>query len=387
MKIGINASFLRKKETGMGQYSLYLLRAILTDQNNLKHKFYLYFEEESGYDLIENTDNLVKKILKVPFYKRDDLVKKATWEQLVLPREVKKQGIDVFFTPFNSITKLKNIRHVMTLHDVIWKIYKKQYVNNTRKKIYFEKSFSAVEAADEVITVSVFSKREILKYLDISPERITVIKNGVADYFRYEQNKSKIPKNVKKFGVKDPYIFYIGGFEKRKNLDLLIKAFAILAKNYQHALENRKLVIAGELWEKENPLVLNVKKLVKELGIEDKVIFLGKVEDQDRAALYSRAELFVFPSLYEGFGMTILEAMAAGCPVLASNISPFKELARDAIDYFNPYRQDELLQEMIRLLTDKELRIELSLRGIERSRSFSWDKAAQETMRVLTQED
>ncbi|MBD3244913.1 MAG: glycosyltransferase [Candidatus Moranbacteria bacterium] len=383
MRIGINASFLRKLNTGIGQYSKNVIERMVNLKEHKDKKFYLYFEEEGGSNFIEESDNVIKKILKVPFYKRDDLVKKTTWEKIVLPREVKKDEIDVFFTPFNSASYFHSIRHVVTLHDVVWKVFEDQYANNFRKKLYFNKTLDMSEKADHLITVSRFSKREILKYLEVDPNNLTVIRNGVADYFRYQENKAEIERSIKKTGLKPGYIFYIGGFEKRKRVDFLIGAFKKIVDNYPNVLEGRKLVIAGELWNHEDPLITNVKKQIEKHGIEKNVKLLGRVDDQDRPGLYAGADLYIFPSIYEGFGMPVLEAMAAGCPVLASNIPPLAEIAGEAIEFFNPNREDELIQQTLKLLSEREKRLELSLKGMERAQGFDWNETAKRTINVI----
>ena len=391
MKIGINASFLRKPSTGIGQYTLHLLRAIFQLESAWEHEFFLYYEDKKSmetkllsYPLKPGTaPKIKKKFLATPVYQRDDLVRKTAWERLILPRQAKKDGVELFFTPFNSATSFPLIPHVMTLHDMIWKVYEKEYLNNFRKNLYSKQTFEAIRRARQIITVSEYSKKEIIKYLGLDPMYISVIRHGITKELKPVTDQGKLRKGLKRLKIKDPYLLYLGGFEKRKNVPLLLKTMKTLGSIYANILQDRKLVIAGKLWEKEDPLVTNVKKLVAELGIEDKVILLGEVADKDRALLYSGCDIFIFPSFYEGFGLPVVEAMACGAPVLASNRTSIPEIGQDAIEYFNPDRQDELVQHLNRLLQDETLREELSRKSLERAQSFSWETAARKTLEVF----
>ncbi len=384
MRIGINVSFARKGNTGIGQYTLHLVREILNLEESRKHNFYLYAEDKESLAKMPDGEMIAKRIVPTPFYKRDDLVRKTTWEKAILPRQAKKDEIETFFSPYNSASHFPLTRHIVTLHDVVWKVYEKDYVNNFRKSIYAKQTFDAVKRATHLITVSEYSKKEIVKYLKIDPAFITVIKNGVADYFKRLENRKKIIKRLNELGVEPPYIFYIGGFEKRKNVGLLLSAFKKIVANYANILEKRKLVIAGEIWDHEDPLITNVEKLATDLNLGEKVVILGKVSDEDRAVLYNGADLLVYPSFYEGFGMAVLEAMACGCPVLASNQTSIPEVGGEAIEYFNPNREDELVQRLGKLLADSTARSELARKGMNRAGEFSWRKAAEKTMEILT---
>lgn len=381
MKIGINASFARKEDTGIGQYTINLINALISKGG--EHSFCLYFEDRESPRLFPDAKNIKKRTLITPLYHRDDLIRKTAWERALLPREIKREKPDVFFSPYNAATLIPLIAHVMTLHDVVWKIYEKDYLNNFRKNLYAKQVFEAVKRATHLITVSEYSKKEIVKHLGIEALQISVVKNGVSKTFQYLENRRAVVERLQTLGIDVPYIFYIGGFEKRKNVDLLLSAFRIIVENYGTVLGNRKLVIAGHLWDRDDPLVTNVKKMVAELGISDHVILLGSVRDEDRVILYNGADLLVFPSLYEGFGMTVVEAMASGCPVLASARAAVPEIAKDAAEYFNPDREDELVQHLIKMLSDSTLRSELSRRGIYRAMEFSWETAAQKTLDIF----
>jgi glycosyltransferase involved in cell wall biosynthesis len=379
MKIGINVSFVRKENTGIGQYTLNLVKEILNLEESQSHSFILFFEDKINWDFLKGRSNVKKKVIATPLYKRDDLVRKTAWERIFLPKEVKKEGVGFFFTPYNSVSHFPLLPHVMTVHDAVPKVYQKTYLNNFRKSIYANQTEGALKRASKLITVSEYSKKDLIKYYGVDPSRVVVVKNGVSPDFFPREDRRALLNELEKMGINDPYLFYIGGLEKRKNLELLLRAFQKLTKSYANLLEKRKLVIAGEIWEHIDPLVTDVKRLANELGIADRVIFTGKVTEKEKITLFNGADLFVFPSLYEGFGMPVLEAMASGTPVLTSSRSALPELCQEAAEYFNPDREDELIQQLSRLLADHSRRSFLSERGLIRSREFSWEKAARET--------
>jgi len=372
LRIGINALFLRKFETGIGRVTKSLIEELIKfDKENT---YILYTDQRVGFHL---PANFRVKILASSFYRREDLVKQTFWERITIAREAEKDQLDVFFSPYNSATRFKTVPNVVLLHDVIWKVLASTYLYNFRRRIYAQQTFEAVKAAKKVVTVSEFSRKEIHKYLDIGLDKIKVIGNGVSEVFHpIEKNDKNLNRVIKKYGVNSPYLFYIGGFETRKNVSLLLGAFSKLVKHYENNLRNRILVIGGETPTVSNPLLEDVKGIATSLGIIDKVKFVGKLSDEELAYFYNGADFFIFPSLYEGFGLSVLEAMACGVPVIASQIGPIMEVAQDTVRYFHPDREDELVQSMNRFLTDQVLKEELRVRALNRARQFSWEKSA-----------
>lgn len=372
LRIGINALFLRKFETGIGRVTKSLIDELV--KLDRESTYILYVDQRLGFRL---PANFRVKILTSSFYRREDLVKQTFWERITIAREAEKDQLDVFFSPYNAATRFKTIPNVVLLHDVIWKVLASTYLYNFRRRIYAQQTFEAVRAARKILTVSEFSRKEIHKHLNIELDKIKVIGNGVSEIFHpLEKNDKNIINTLQKHGVRSPYIFYIGGFETRKNVNLLLGAFAKIVKHYDTNLKNRILVIGGEVPTVSNPLLDDVKGVAKSLGIDEKVKFVGKLTDQELAYFYNGADFFVFPSLYEGFGLSVLEAMACGVPVIASQIGPIKEVAQDTVRYFHPEREDELVQSMNRFLTDQILKEELRVRALNRARQFEWSKVA-----------
>ena len=380
LKIGINALFLRKVETGIGRVTKSLLEEI-TRMDKI-NQYYLYTDSRIPFMF---PANFRIKILSSTFYRREDLIKQTFWERITIAREAEKYKLNVFFSPYNAATRFKTIPHLVLLHDVIWKAMASTYLYNFRRRIYAQQTFEAARAAKKILTVSEFSRQDIIKHLDIEPEKIKVIGAGVSSIFKpLEKNDHRVLAALAKFGIDRPYFFYIGGFEVRKNVGLLIKAFAKLTKNYGNNLKNRILVIGGETPTVTNPLLEDVKGIAASLGIDDQVRFVGKLTDEEMMCLYNGADFFVFPSLYEGFGLNVLEGMACGTPIIASEIKPIKEVAQDTVYYFHPEREDELIQSINRFLTDQVIREELRVKAINRARTFNWNKPAKLLLEELT---
>jgi len=224
---------------------------------------------------------------------------------------------------------------------------------------------------DLILAVSESEKQNISQKLGIPRDKIKVIYPGVADDFKLN-NDEEVKKVLEKYGIDFPFIFHISAYQPRKNVVRLIKAFHRLKieKKVEH-----KLVIGGNQSE-------SVREAVKNLNMEKEVTFLGFVDDRDLPKLYTAADLFVFPSLHEGFGLPILEAMACGAPVITSNVFCMPEVAGGAAVLVNPYDVNEIARAMYNVLTNDELRKEMIKRGMRRAKQFSWRKCAEEHLKA-----
>lgn len=230
--------------------------------------------------------------------------------------------------------------------------------------------------ADHIITDSEFSKTEIIKYLHIHPKRITVIPAAV-DHSIYHTGYSQeqIQKVLDKLNIEREYFLYLGTIEPRKNLVKLISAYAKLCRKEENVPQ---LVLAGGRgW-----LCDDIYKKAEELGLGNKVLFTGYIDQEDSPVLMCGAKAFVFPSLYEGFGMPPLEAMACGTPVIASNATSLPEVVGDAGILVDPHSEKEIYMAMKTLLEDDEYRDRLRMRGLERAKKFTWERSARRLMNV-----
>jgi glycosyltransferase involved in cell wall biosynthesis len=231
-----------------------------------------------------------------------------------------------------------------------------------------------VPKLDKVITISHHSKKDICEYLTMPESKISVTQLATDARFRPLPDKIVTPV-LSQHHLEEPYILYVGSIEPRKNLVRLLKAFAQTNKK----LPQFKLVIVGarNYW-KSSP----VAETVKEFSLQDQVVFTGYIPDEDLPAIYNGAYLFCFPSLYEGFGLPVLEAMACGTPVITSNTSSLPEVAGDAALLVDPYQVEDIATGMENVLENPSLTLELKTKGLERAKQFTWEKTARETIKV-----
>ncbi|MBI2856788.1 MAG: glycosyltransferase family 4 protein [Chloroflexi bacterium] len=229
---------------------------------------------------------------------------------------------------------------------------------------------SAIKRADHIIAVSENTRRDLVKHLGVPTDRITVIHNGV-DHSVFKPNGTGL--------LPFPYILYVGSERPRKNLETLLAAFAQLKK--RPGFSDLKLVKVGGPG-RSDAFRAATLQVIRKLGLEGEVVFVGQVTDSELSAYYSSARALVYPSLYEGFGLPILEAMACGCPVVTSNISSLPEVAGEAALFVNPRERQDLARAMARILSDGAVRRQLIAKGRERSGRFSWARAAEATAAV-----
>jgi glycosyltransferase involved in cell wall biosynthesis len=237
---------------------------------------------------------------------------------------------------------------------------------------------AAARKAEAIITVSQASKRDIVRCLHIPPERVYVTYEAAGEAFQPVKDEAQLVAIRPEYALPERYLLYLGGFDRRKNLSTLLRAFALLVNRQQQA----RLVIAGRLPGRESPLFPDPRRLVREVGIEEKVIFTGWVPEEDKPALLSGATAFVFPSLYEGFGLPAAEALACGTPVIASNRSSLPEVVGEGGILVEPTDAEALAEAMEVLLVDDVLRAELQHRALTQAAKFSWKQTALETLAV-----
>lgn len=266
-------------------------------------------------------------------------------------------------------------KKIATVHDMCYKAFPDTVRFKTKIMLAMSLKKSC-KRADKIITDSQFSKNEIIKYLHIDPDQIIVVPCGVdCVNFRPNTDKQKADEVKQKHNITRSYFFYLGTLEPRKNIERFIKAYALLK---QKKADIPLLVLSG----RKGWMYESIFQLVLQLQLQNDVIFTGYVEDKEAPILLSDAVAFIFPSLYEGFGMPPLEAMACGTPVLTSNSSSLPEVVGDAAILVDPYSVDQIAAGMERLATDSDLRKELSKKGLERAKQFTWERSATMLMAI-----
>lgn len=286
----------------------------------------------------------------------------------------KKRGLDlVHDTTGTAPLALAPAKRIATIHDV-FPLSFPGHSTLLDTLIYHYWLPIAVKRVNAVITVSEQSKRDIKQHLYLAEEKITVIQSAACAHFR-ELREDEIYSALARVGVERPFILYVGSVEPRKNLLRLLDAYTQLR---EWSPKWRLVIVGARNYWKSSP----VAQAVEQKGLQDCVTFTGYVPDEDLPALYNGADLFCFPSLYEGFGLPVLEAMACGTPVITSNTSSLPEVAGDAALLVDPYNVEEIATAMRRVLEDPALAQELRKKGLERAKQFTWEKTARETIAV-----
>ncbi len=389
MRIGVNASFARKPDTGIGQVTINFLKNLAKIREQKvkvkKFDFILYLEEDLPPDLYL-PENFSKKVF-LPTYQRDDLIRKIWWEKKLLPKKVKEDKCDILISLYQCPTQISEVKHLMIVHDIIPKLFP-EYLNNWRKKFYWKQTEKALRTARHLVAVSHRTEKDLVQNLDINPRKISVAHIDVDEIFRKPVSEQKSEKIMQKHGLKAGYIYFGGGLEKRKNAENVLRAYKKLYeknKVLEYVNPFPKLVISGKLMPKLAPLITDVEKLVKELNLTPQVKILGFVPQEDLPALYKNAIFFFYPSLYEGFGLPLLEALCLGKPVLTSKTSALPEVGSDAALYCRPTDIDDMTQVMKNILINKPLRDRLAERAKERSQHFSWNNFTQKIINLINE--
>jgi len=303
---------------------------------------------------------------------------KFTWNFWTLPRHIRKNPVDIYLTQY--ITPFfvpKSTKIITIIHDVSFNFYPKfiKWSDLFFLKILIPMS---LRRADKIIGVSKFTHDEIIKYYKINPSKVTWAHNAVSeDFSKQDISDDKIKKVKEKYVLPEKFILYLGTLQPRKNIPVLIEAYA-LTKNELHGI---KLVIAGG---KGHNFDKNIDKCIKKYNLQSEIVMPGFIDEEDKSAIMKSADIFVFPSLYEGFGIPILEAMSVGTPVIASDIPPHKEIAGSAALFFEPNNPRDLSEKIISLADNKNLKQELIDKGFEQAKTFSWQKASEKMVKIIS---
>lgn len=267
---------------------------------------------------------------------------------------------------------------ITTIYDLTFEFFPETMDKRNLKRLKQDIEYS-IERADHIITISECSKRDMVRVLGIEESKIDIIYPGVD--FKKFHTKPTIEKQQEvreKYGLPDVYLLYMGTLEPRKNIPTIVEAFAKIKKSTNKDIQKIKLVIAG----KKGWLFESIFKKVEELGLESEVIFTDYVKEEDKVALYSGAKVFVFPSLYEGFGIPLVEAMAAGVPVITSNTSSLPEVVGEAGILVEPMDSHQMAAQIKHLIEEDSYYIDLVEKGFIQAKKFNWDDSAKKLRQV-----
>lgn len=372
MNIGIDARGLDGNRSGIPTYIEEILKRINT-QNDTKNKYILYSSREVKLDFKLN-DNIIVKDKKRKLG--------SFWIYFKVPKMLKEDEIDVFWGTQHCLPKrnryTKNIKYVLTIHDLAIKKLKTvgSLKNTIIQKIFLKKS---LKHADKIIAISKATANDIEELYKINKEKIQVVYNGTDIDSNYKVNEKAEKKIREKFKIENtPYLFFVSTIEPRKNIETLIRAFEYMRRREK---SNLKLIIAGGLgWKYENVL-----SLVENSDFKEDIMMPGYISKEEKQFLYKHTACFVYPSLYEGFGLPVLEAMANGALVVTTNISSLPEVGGEATFYYDSVlNYGELGNKILEVINlnkeEKEIKVN---QGLEQVKKFTWEKCAKETLDII----
>ncbi|HOW60238.1 MAG TPA: glycosyltransferase family 1 protein [Candidatus Moranbacteria bacterium] len=375
MRIGIDIRLIGKKRTGDETVIFNLVKNLaLIDESN---EYFLFTDTKEEKNISE-----IKKDLGIANKNNFKTVSlsagnKFIWNAWVLPRYLKNNPVDVYHTQYITPWFVpREIKIITTIHDISFNFFP-QFIKFS--DLFFLKTLIPIslKRADKIIAVSQFTREEIIKFYKIAPGKVDYVYNSISDEFLDGDIPEEKLREVKnKYALPEKFILYIGTLQPRKNIPQLIEAFARI----KDRLGEFKLVICGN--KQGHNYDRRIENSIETNGLKNEVIFPGFIEEKDKKSVYKLAHLFVFPSLYEGFGIPVLESMSQKVPVAASDIPSLREIAGDGAEYFNASSLDNFSQVMYSICVNERLRKEVMQSGAERINFFSWKKSAEKLLAI-----
>jgi len=363
MRVAIDARKLH--DFGIGTYIRNLLRHLARRDSQTEYVLLCHDADRPGLAALGPNFRPVRE--PSPNY--------SVREQLHVPLVVRRERPDVYHAPHYVLPMGLGCRTVVTIHDCIHLRFP-HYLPGRLAHLYARASMRhAAIRSDRLITVSEASKRDIIHYFDVPPEKIEVIYNAIDERFGLDPPEEAVARVRERYQLDHQFVLYVGNIKPHKNLVRLIEAFAAVR---QRSFDQLKLLIIGD----EISKLPSLRRAVHSHKLHKHVRFLGFLPDDMLAILYRLASVFVFPSLYEGFGLPPLEAMASGTPVVTSNLSSLAEVAGDAAVLVDPYDVDAIADGIRRVLTDPALADDLRRKGLLRAREFSWQASVARTQAI-----
>lgn len=374
MRVLVDCTQVTKAKAGVGVYALNLTTELIRRQNSHGFRMWLLVQDDDPDFAFDHEDVTV---LRVPGKLFRIFPLRLLMEQLYIPWLTRKYKIDVLHSLHYSFPLLKiRARKLVTIHDMTSVIM--PHVHLAIKVFYFRFFIHAASyLADTLIFDSQSTLDDYKRYFPRVKKPFYVAHLGKAPIFRPGLDRQKVQQTLQKYQLREPYILYIGTIEPRKNLVRLVEAFHRIAQ----LCPDHNLVIAGmKGW-----MYDDLFEAVQRLKLESRVAFAGFIAEEDKPYVISAAAVFAYPSLYEGFGIPVLESLACGTPTLAGNRSSLPEVAGDAALLVNPENVDDIADNLHRLLTDFALRDSLRSKSIQQAARFSWCRTAEETLQAYFQ--
>jgi glycosyltransferase involved in cell wall biosynthesis len=364
-KIAINATSVGEKPTGLGMYTYEILAELL----KADHDFVVF--ASSNQLKKQYGDTVIPASPRTsPALGSKGHLARYLWEQTVLPIKLRRYKVSLLYStvPEGILNPFSKQKQIMTIHDIIPARYPEL---SPKMKYHFYYDLPILlQNAHRVVCVSENTKKDVVNYYGVKNKPIYVIREGLNRQRFYPRERGVVRKQ---YGFEE-YLFYVGDMRPYKNLDRSLEAFARLNQR------DLRFVVVGK---KDPRFYPKLQRKVDQLSLRERVVFMGYVSGEDLPSLYSEAMALVFPSLYEGFGLPPLEAMACGCPVVTSNAASLPEVCGEAAHYVDPHSVDSIAQGIYQVMSDRNLRNTLTHKGLERAKLFSWEKAAKEVLDIF----
>ncbi|MFA7209245.1 MAG: glycosyltransferase family 1 protein [Parcubacteria group bacterium] len=376
MRIAIDIRNIGKKRTGDEVVFFNLVKNLAVIDKENEYLLLTDRNPELDADLRES----IAFLQLAPNFKVVSLCQKGSgkiiWNAWILPEYLRRNPVDILQVQY--ITPLfisRKIKIVTIIHDVSFRVFPKLI---KKTDLFFLSSLIplSLRRADKIIGVSRFTAQEIIKYYKVASEKVDWIHNAVADSFRENYTKEQMEAVRKKYDLPRNFILYIGTLQPRKNLPALIEAYVRIPTEKR---EYCKLVLAGG---RGHNFDQRIDEFIKSYSLQEYVILPGFIDEADKPILMGLAQAFCFPSLYEGFGIPVLEAMTLGVPVIASDIPPHSEITEGAALFFDPNDPDDFADKLTRIVIDDSLRFSLSQKGLVQAAKFSWLKTAEKMLAI-----
>ena len=371
MHLAINGYFLSQLTTGSGQYTHHLLQEL----GNLWDGAITVIlpegvtvDEELYGDRVDH--HYVKVSLKGHFGK-------LWFEHVGVPKAAREVDADLLHIPYLGPPLRSSVPYVVTVHDIL-QIVAPELRGGARVQMYNKLALNGAGRAHALLVDSEYTRQTVLANMRKAPDLVHRIYLGVEPYFTPQPNPGETEMLYERYGIDGPFLFYLGGLDWRKNVSFLIRAYA-------HSGAMLPLVITGRPRSDNEKSFPDLERVVNEFGLGNKVRFIGWVPEADKPALYRAATLFIFPSLYEGFGLPPLEAQACGTAVLCSNTTSLPEVVGEAALLFDPTNEIALADLIQQATSDSDLRTALRIAGADHAQRFTWRRTAQETLAVYHQ--
>jgi glycosyltransferase involved in cell wall biosynthesis len=364
VRASLDGIFLSQPATGSGQYTLQLWRHLCHAADGVE------------VSLLRPEDGTSERsyVVRPPGIVRSPKALKLWWEQVGVVRAMRLSGADLLHIPYMAAPRMTRLRTVVTIHDVIPLIFR-QYGGSVAMRLYLRLVVPAARRASLILTDSECSRRDIVRLLGIDQNKVRSIPLAASDEFHPEANPEGAAEMRQRLDLNGPVLFNVGGLDVRKNVSILVEAFARALPEID---PETRLVIGGQPHTGNSDLYPALDPILQRFGLNDKVRLPGRISDEEKRLLYQISTVYVYPSLYEGFGLTPLEAMACGLPVISSNRSSLPEVVGTGGLLVEP-TPGRLAAAMVSILNDEHLHRDLSQRALDQAARFSWRKTAEQT--------